>query len=211
MNTPEKVLPIQAELARGKVGLLAFAKHAGRNLLAVIPDETKTQRHVRGPARMHFVIDPAIIETILVEKAAIFPKSQVTKNILFSAIGNGMILSEGPVWKEQRRRYAPLFAARNLPVLAQHFAETGGALAARLAATDAEVDIVKLAQEATLGDISRVMFSGGQDVDPEEVRLGLKRYTAYVADMSLFDLMGLPGWVPRLKWLKSRAPVVNMR
>ncbi len=208
---PTASLPVQAEMAKGKVSILAFVRLAGQNLLSVIPEETKRKRHVRGPARLHYVCDPAIITAILVEHAAIFPKSQVTRNILGSAVGNGMLLSEGPVWKAQRRRYAPLFAARNLPVLAAHFADTGLAMAGQLAESDGEVDIVQLAQEATLGDISRVMFSGSKDVDTEAVRIGLKRYTDHVADMSLFDLMGLPPWVPRLKWLKSRKPVTNMR
>lgn len=204
-------LPVQAEMAKGKVSLLRFLRQAGRDLLSVIPEETKNKRYVRGPARLHYVCDPEIITAILVEHPEAFPKSQVTKNILGSAIGNGMILSEGPVWKAQRRRYAPLFAARNLPVLARHFAETGLGLARRLTEARGEVDIVHLAQEATLGDISRVMFSGSHDVDPEAVRTGLKRYTDHVADMSFFDLLGLPTWVPRLKWLKSKAPVTDMR
>jgi cytochrome P450 len=208
---PHSALPVQAEMARGKVSIFTFVKNAGRNLLSVIPEETKSKRYVRGPARLHYVCDPAIITAILVEHATVFPKSQVTKNILGSAIGNGMILSEGPVWKAQRRRYAPLFAARNLPVLARHFADTGLDLANRLAVAEGEVDIVQLAQEATLGDISRVMFSGSKEVDTDAVRVGLKRYTEHVADMSLFDLMGLPSWVPRLKWLKSRKPVTDMR
>ena len=204
-------LPVQAEMAKGKVSLLAFLRRAGRNLLAVIPEETKSKRYLRGPARLHYVCDPGIITAILVDHPEAFPKSQVTRNILGSAIGNGMLLSDGPVWKAQRRRYAPLFAARNLPVLARHFAETGLGLANRLSEAKGDVDIVQLAQEATLGDISRVMFSGSGDVDAEAVRFGLRRYTEHVADMSFFDLLGLPAWVPRLKWLKSKAPVTDMR
>jgi cytochrome P450 len=122
-----------------------------------------------------------------------------------------MILSEGQVWKDQRRRYAPLFAARNLPVLARTFAQTGDRLGHELAASEGTVDISALAQNASLSDITQVMFSGSGDVDPQQVKAGLARYTAHVADMSLFDLMGLPAWVPRLKWLKSRAPVRDMR
>jgi cytochrome P450 len=207
----QSALPVQAEMAPGKVSLFTFLRQAGRNLLSVIPEETKSKRYVRGPARLHYVCDPKVIAAILVDHPEAFPKSQVTRNILGSAIGNGMILSEGPVWKAQRRRYAPLFAARNLPVLARHFAETGLALARRLAEARGEVDILQFAQEATLGDISRVMFAGSKDVDPGSVQAGLKRYTDHVADMSFFDLLGLPAWVPRLKWLKSKAPVTDMR
>ncbi|WP_425100477.1 cytochrome P450 [Tropicibacter sp. S64] len=203
--------PIEADMAQAPVGLLRFVRNAGRSLLSVIPSETLHALYVKGPARIHYLCDPDLITRVLVTDAANFPKSRVTKNILGSAIGNGMILSEGKVWKEQRRRYAPLFAARNLPVLARTFADTGDRLGRDLASTAGTVDVSTLAQNASLSDITQVMFSGSQDVDPAEVKAGLARYTAYVAEMSLFDLMGLPSWVPRLKWLKSKAPVTDMR
>ncbi len=204
-------LPIQAEMATGPVGLWHFVRRAGHSLLSVIPAETQEALYIRGPARIHYLCDPDLISRVLVSEAATFPKSQVTKNILGSAIGNGMILSEGQTWKDQRRRYAPLFAARNLPVLSRTFAATGDRLGHELAQRSGIVDISALAQAASLSDITQVMFSGSADVSPDEVKAGLARYTEHVADMSLFDLMGMPSWVPRLKWLKSRAPVRNMR
>ncbi len=45
----------------------------------------------------------------------------------------------------------------------------------------------------------------------EQIRTGLKAYFEYISDISLFDLMQLPKWLPRKKWLKSRAPVTTMR
>lgn len=204
-------LPIEAEMAQRSIGLLGFAKQAGHNLLSVIPEATKQNLYVKGPAQIHYICDPEKISEILVGQAANFPKSQVTKNILGSAVGNGMILSEGQIWKDQRRRYAPLFAARNLPELAETFAKTGAELGQKLADAKGEVDVAELAQHASLTDISRVMFSGSETVEPEQIRDGLATYTAYVADMSLFDLLGLPPWIPRLKWLKSKAPVFRMR
>lgn len=203
--------PVESEMATTPPSLLRFAARAGKNLLSVIPIETKRELYVKGPARIHYVCDPDKITRILVKDAANFPKSAVTKNILGSAVGNGMILSEGQTWKDQRRRYAPLFAARGLPDLAQIFAATGQELGLKLANDPGATDLSAVSQEASLSDISKVMFSGSDAVQPERVRAGLKAYTDYVADMSLFDLLGLPAWVPRLKWLKSKAPVTNMR
>ncbi len=204
-------IPIESDMAHANPSLFKFAARAGKNLLSVIPAETKRSLYVKGPARIHYVCDPEKITQILVKDAAIFPKSQVTKNILGSAVGNGMILSEGQVWKDQRRRYAPLFAARSLPDLTKTFAETGQSLGGRMAEAPGVTDISSIAQDASLTDISKVMFSGSEAVSLDTVRDGLKDYTAYVADMSLFDLLGLPSWVPRLKWLKSSRPVSNMR
>lgn len=208
---PADRTPLAAELAIGPVGLAKFASRAGKNLLNVIPDETRTQTYLRGPANIHWVCDPDTISEILITRARTFPKSQFTKNIIGSAVGNGMILAEGEEWRAQRRRYAPLFSARHLPVVAQEFAQTGLELSARLRAHAGRVDIANAMQDSTLADISKVMFSGSGTVDPEVVREGLRRYTAYISHVSLFDLMGLPKWVPRSKWFRSTQPVTSMR
>jgi len=122
-----------------------------------------------------------------------------------------MILAEGEKWKGRRHSYAPWFAARNLPVLTSQFARTGEELAQFFAKADGQVDVADAAQEATLTNISRVMFSGNEEVSKQEVRNGMRRFTDYISYMSLFDLMGLPKWMPRRKWLKSKEPIHSLR
>ncbi len=205
------VLPIKAQLAEAPVGLLKFAKLAGRNMLEVIPIETTTQTYLKGPLNIHYICDPEIITELLVGEGRRFPKAQFTKDILGSAVGNSMMLSEGEKWKAQRRRYSPLFAARNLPLLSQHFAETGKEIAASLREGSGLVDVAQMAPAATLTNISRVIFSGNEEVSAEQIRVGLRNYFEYISELSLFDVMGLPSWLPRKKWFKSKAPVTDMR
>lgn len=204
-------LPVSAQLATKPISLIAFARLAGKNMLEVIPEATRHQTYLRGPLNIHYICDPEMITELLIGKGRKFPKAQFTKDIIGSAVGNGLILSEGEKWKQQRRRYSPLFAARNLPMLSTHFALTGNELANDLAVAGGQTDIARVVKEATLEDISRVMFSGSKTVNPHQIREGLDRYFEYIADISLFDLMGLPKWIPRLNWLKSKSPVTNMR
>ncbi len=210
-NAENGPLPVRAKLATEPIGLIGFAKLAGRNMLEVIPIETTQQTYLRGQASIHWICDPKVITEVLVGKGRSFPKSQFTKDIIGSAVGNGLILSEGEKWKAQRRRYSPLFAARNLPMLATHFARTGEEVARRMLEAGGDLDVARFSQEATLTNISRVMFSGSETVDPQTIRAGLRRYFEYIGYISLFDLMGFPAWVPRLKWTKGKAPVTNMR
>lgn len=203
--------PASAVLATEPIGLIAFARLAGKNMLRVIPDETKHQTYLRGPANIHWICDPEIITELLIGKGRSFPKSKFTKDIIGSAVGNGLILSEGEKWKAQRHRYAPLFAARNLPMLVTHFALTGEEFAQHALNEGGEIDAARLSTEATLTNISRVMFSGADAVDRERIRAGLVRYFEYISHVSLFDLMGIPSWVPRAKWLRGKQPVTSMR
>jgi len=203
--------PVCAKLAEEPVTLLQFARLAGRNMLEVIPAETLRQTYVRGPLNIHYICDPKMITELLVGPGRAFPKAKFTKDIIGSAVGNGLILSEGQKWKKQRSRYSPLFAARNLPVLAAHFAETGIEVAESLAEHEGLIDVAQVAPAATLTNISRVMFSGSAEVSAEQIRAGLITYFDYISKLSLFDLMGLPRWLPRMKWLRSKAPVTAMR
>ena len=202
---------VSARLATTDVGLLDFAQKAGKNIFSVIPDATMRQTYLRGPGNIHYVCDPDVVTELLAGAGRSFPKSQFTRNVIGPAVGNGMILSEGEKWREQRHRYAPLFAARNLPVLTSHFAATGEELATFLANANGEVDVADTAQEATLANISRVMFSGNQAVAKRDVRDGMRRFTDYISYMSLFDLMGLPTWLPRLKWFRSKKAITDLR
>lgn len=211
INALSRQAPVSASLATKPVGLLELARLAGKNMLRVIPEETKHRTYMRGPVNIHWICDPEIIAELLIGKGRRFPKAKFTKDILGSAIGNGLILSEGEKWKVQRHRYAPIFAARNLPMLVTHFAQTGQALARQALEGGGEVDVAGLAPEATLTNISRVMFSGTETLDPAELRKGLKSYFEYISNISLFDLMGMPSWLPRKKWLKSKRPVTSMR
>jgi cytochrome P450 len=205
------VTPIAAKLAEKPVGLLEFARLAGRNMLEVIPIETQQRTYVRGPLNIHYICDPEIITELLVGAGRKFRKAKFTADIIGSAVGNGLILSEGERWRQQRRRYSPLFAARNLPMLSHHFAETGREVADSLAEGHGLVDITQMAPASTLTNISRVIFSGNEEVSASQIRIGLKHYFEYISDISLFDVMQLPKWLPRRKWLRSKSPVTNMR
>ena len=213
MTTPApfEAVPIAAKLATKPVGLMEFARLAGRNMLEVIPKETSEQTYVRGPLNIHYICDPEIITELLVGSGRRFPKAKFTKDIIGSAVGNGLILAEGEKWRKQRQRYSPLFAARNLPLLATHFAETGMEVADSLYEGHGIVDVTQMAPASTITNISRVIFSGNEEVSAEEIRAGLKRYFEYISEISLFDLMRLPKWIPRRKWLRSKKPVTNMR
>ena len=62
----------------------------------------------RLPMHIYFVAGPALIEEILVKQAANFQKDRVTR-MLSGAIGAGLLVSEGELWRRQRRLMGPAF------------------------------------------------------------------------------------------------------
>lgn len=203
--------PVAADLAQENVSLLDFVRHGGRNMFRVIPDATLTSPYVKGPHGIHWLCSPELVCAILHGKGRHFPKAKFTRDILESAIKGGIMLAEGDAWKAQRHRYAPLFAARNLPVLAENFSETGEVFAQEAAEESKVLDVADFSKRATLSNISRVMFSGPGVVAQEDVRAGLSRYFEHISTISLFDMLGVPKWVPRLSWLRGSRPVSDMR
>jgi cytochrome P450 len=62
----------------------------------------------RLPMHLYFVSAPDMIEEVLVKQAARFKKDRVSRQ-LSRAIGEGLVLSEGELWRRQRRLMGPAF------------------------------------------------------------------------------------------------------
>lgn len=71
-----------------------------------------SQLNVMGD-RLVVLCDPAMIETVLVEKAAIMQKDSVLRDLKV-LLGEGLLTSEGEFWKKQRRAIAPAFQRRHV-------------------------------------------------------------------------------------------------
>jgi cytochrome P450 len=62
----------------------------------------------RLPMHIYFVSSPALIDEILVKQASHFQKDRVSR-MLSRAIGQGLVVSEGDLWRRQRRLMQPAF------------------------------------------------------------------------------------------------------
>lgn len=62
----------------------------------------------RLPMHIYFVSGPHLIEEVLVKQAARFRKDRITR-LLSRAIGDGLIVSGGDLWRRQRRLMQPAF------------------------------------------------------------------------------------------------------
>jgi len=193
-------LPVHARLTTEPLGVLASWTAARNNLLGIIPEAATRQPVVSGRTvtRWHMVTDPPAIRRILLEKLEIYPKSEVTKSLLRPAIGESLFIAEGAHWRWQRRSAAPAFAPRNIANLAPIMSAAAERACARIAAAGPRaVDMVDEMVRTTFDVISEVTFSGEGGMEAQMVREAVDAYAEQAGRISLFDVLGLPDWVPR--------------
>lgn len=192
--------PPKVKLVTEVWGPIKSLMAARRNILEIIPMAATKQPMVSGrtgSVRWHMVMDPKAIGRILKEKLDIYPKSDVTKNILKPAIGDSMFIAEGAHWRWQRRAASPVFTHRNIANLAPIMSEAADVTCDRLKAAGGLVDMYEEMVKATFDVISNVTFSGSGTMGRDTVHQAINRYINQTARISLFDIIGMPTWVPR--------------
>ena len=193
-------LPVHVPLGTRPLGLWASLAAARRNLLTIIPKIATTQPMVSGRTgvRWHMVMDPEAIRAMLLERLDEYPKSLVTKNLLRPAIGESLFVAEGAHWRWQRRTAAPVFSHRNVMNLAPIMADAAERTCDRIAAAGPRaVNLYDEMVTTTFDVISDVTFSGDSVFDRQGVHRAIDDYIAAAGKVSLFDMLGMPDWVPR--------------
>ncbi|MCZ0962683.1 cytochrome P450 [Paracoccus benzoatiresistens] len=205
--------PVKVALARKPLGIIGTALTAQRNLLELIPEIATRQPIVSGRTgvRFHMVMDPATLRHILKERVEDYPKSIVTKLILEPAVGDSLFVAEGAQWRWQRRALAPAFALRHVEALGPIMTAAAEASARRLALARNTVDVYEETVAATFDVISDVTFSGDRAFDRDAVHRAIDVYIEQAAKVSLLDVLGLPGWIPRPRRLFSRPGLGRMK
>ncbi len=205
--------PVKVPLVKKPLGVLQTLRTARRNVLEIIPDIATKQPIVSGKTalvRWHMVMDPGALRRILKDNLANYPKSDVTKNLLRPAIGDSLFIAEGAHWRWQRRAAAPVFSHRNIAALAPIMSASAAAVCARLEGR-AQADLFEEMVAATFEVISNVTFSGSGDMAGDEVHRAIDRFIDESGRVSLFDIIGVPTWVPRPARLFGGNPVADMK
>jgi cytochrome P450 len=206
--------PVKVPLATKPMSILQSLASARRNVLSILPEIATRQPMVSGKTgiRWHMVMDPTALKRVLRDNLANYPKSGVTKTLLRSAIGNSLFIAEGAHWQWQRRATAPTFSLRNVRALGPVMTRAAEATCDRLNATSGRPsDIYAQMVTTTFQVISDVTLSGDSEFDPETVHKAIDAYIASAGRVTLADILGLPGWVPRGGWFKSRKALADMR
>lgn len=180
----------------GELPFFALLRAFRTNVLATWPrsayEEPAQLRHFLG-RRSLLVNEPEAIRHVLVEGQERYGRTPATIRLLRPLIGDGLVLSEGPAWRHQRRTLAPAFAPRAVALLVPHMrAATAEALDRLEAQADRPAaDLLTFAQHLALEIAGRTMFSLGMRRYRASLRDRLLRYGAS-SGLRLLDLMMPP-------------------
>jgi len=152
---------------------------------------------------------PASIAAAFVgEAAAIERKTPQMRRALSPLVGDGLIISDGPRWRERRRLAAPVTHAARLPELIPIVTKAAvaqrDAWAARPSGTG--IDMLAAMGELAARIVCRVVF--GHTLDDASAREVVAAFAAYQRSVGAGDvlaLLGAPEWLPRLTPLRQRA------
>jgi cytochrome P450 len=187
---------------RGRIPLFRYFRTLRDNMIATYGEEAYErdiiERKMFGRCRF-LVNEPAAIKHVLLDNAAIYQKTEITRRILEPGLGRGLITSEGETWRRHRRTMSPTFDHRSIvsyaPIMtgaAQELLADWSRLGAR-----ASIDVATAMMEVTLNIISRTMFSSDSDHIVAIMERGAGRYQAEMRP-NMMDFIGLPAWLAGL-------------
>ncbi len=179
---------------------LQFIRALQANFISVWPQEAYASpvTHVRIGVRDMFTANtPALARHVLLDNVANYHKSPVARRLFKPALGEGLLTSEGAVWKRHRQMVAPAFAQRQIAGLVPAMVEqTQRALDGWARHGGSHFDLTEALSAITLDIITRTMFGADSLEETVPIAADTAAYQA-VLRPSLLDFLGAPPWVPR--------------
>ncbi|MEJ6401923.1 cytochrome P450 [Yoonia sp. 2307UL14-13] len=148
--------------------------------------------------RSYLVNDPALIDYVLRERPDDFPKSDRVGAGLRPLLGESVFLTNGEVWKRQRRIIDPAFEGGRLRDAFPGILAAGQAGAARLAdiADGSPQEIEAVTSHIAADVIFRTLFS-----IPIEDETASRVFAAFRAHQRTQPILNLAAFVPGPRWM----------
>lgn len=164
----------------------------------------------RGPFYRSFLInDPKLVRRVLVGEPEKFPKSSIIHDTLRGLLGESVFLTNGEVWKRQRRIIDPAFegsAKAGFPAMVAAGQDAVG----RMPEGDVEIEYESSYLAADI--IFRTLFS--IPITSDIASRTFHAFRVYQRAQPLWNIPGLlrlPRWIPRLPSKASRTAASTIR
>ena len=147
--------------------------------------------------RSYLCNDPALVRRVLQERPDDFPKSDRIREGLAPLLGQSVFVTNGEMWKRQRRIIDPAFEGGRLKDTFPAMWAAGEAAVARMG--EGVVEVEEFASHAAADVIFRTLFSLPiEDRDATAVFHAFRAYQRTQPILNLAAFVPLPRWMPRL-------------
>ena len=161
----------------------------------------------------YFINYPEGVHHVLVANESNYPKSEANQQTLRMLMGNGLFVSSGELWARQRKIASPATHGSRLPEYARTMISCGQGLVEqwRKQPPGQVLDVMEPFTMLTANIISRLMFDQPLEEKNRILYDAFKEYSASHGRFHLFEVLGLPPWLPRPGQRRARRAVQQFR
>ena len=156
--------------------------------------------------RVYFLNQPDLVHRVLVKESDKFPKSVSMGSMLEFLMGEGVFVSNGELWRKQRRMLDPAFSQARIQDVFPLMRESTLAMADRLGGRDgAIVPIDEETTHVTADIIFRTIFSEslGKD-DSRRIFKAFGRFQELAYAQGVWNMAGVPNWLSPGRYFAAR-------
>jgi len=190
------------------LSLLPFLWISWRDPIRMWSERHFTEPQLHGHSAFGEILvvsHPEGVRHVLTENASNYVKGDLQRRVLGPMLAEGLLLTEGDVWRRARRILAPLFTPAKMATLNGRMAEVCQARVATwsLSARGRVLDIDSEMSGLTFDILSATMFSDELGGEARGFERALNQFLANGARIDPLDVLGAPDWAPRLGRLTS--------
>jgi cytochrome P450 len=198
--SPPAMIPPKPPARAGRVSLWRYLRLFRRDILSAQPERLYRARmaEFRTPFFRSFLInEPPLVDLVLKERPDDFPKSERVAEGLRPLLGRSVFVTNGELWKRQRRIIDPAFEGGRLRDSFPAMVAAAAAAVARM--PTGRVEIEEQASHAAADVIFRTLFSIPiESADAQAVFHAFRAHQRTQPILNLAAFLPLPGWMPRL-------------
>lgn len=164
--------------------------------------------------RSYFVNDPKLVDHILNKDPDSFPKSEIIKGALYSLLGDSVFVTNGEMWKRQRRIIDPAFEGGRLRDVFPSMVDAGQDAVTRLQGLSdgPSVEMEEQASQMAADIIFRTLFSIPITDDvAKQVFDKFREYQRTQPLMTVASFLKIPKWIPKFQHRKTRQTSAAIR
>ena len=148
------------------------------------------KRNILG-FRVHILLDPDLIQHVLLDNAANYSKPDIVKTLLDPIIGRGLLTSDSDLWREQRRIVAATFSPAAVDAQKAMFVEAANQAMDRWSDGE-QLDMAAEATRTTMTVIALALFGGDPRLISEESMAQIAAAIEGFSEARMLALFRLP-------------------